>query len=104
MTNEIMSNEDFYTNTATVLMAAYNEDPSMADEIGLKLVNDRFEDSAERTHAINKIASIVADSFRAVVDEAQDAPMTDSEPTATPTEQLPLDMEEPPVAGSNEDA
>lgn len=87
MTNEVMSNEDFYRDTATVLMAAYNEDPSTADEKGLALVNARFEDSAERKHAIDKISRIVADEFKEAVDAAQE--VVDMEPT----EQLPLDLD-----------
>ena len=69
----VMTNEEFYRDTATVLMAAYNEDPSTADEKGLALVNARFEDSAERKFAIDQIAAIVAKEFQDAVD-AQEAP------------------------------
>ena len=86
MTNNTITNEEFYANAATVYMANFNKDPSTADEKTIKLVHARFEESDHRAHAVTEISRIVAASF----EEQMETKMADEI-----TEQVELPIEEP---------
>ena len=72
MTDNIMTNEEFYRDTATVAMAAYNESGvDTADKTISKMIAARFEDSFEREFAATQIAKHIADDFQATVDASE---------------------------------
>lgn len=95
MTDNIMTNEEFYRDTATVAMAAYNESGiTTADKTVSDLVAARFEDSAEREFAATEIAKHIAKDFEDMVDANMAKEITEQE-------ELPL--EEAPTTEADAD-
>tara|TARA_R110000824_G_scaffold208044_1_gene393620 strand:+ start:1974 stop:2279 length:306 start_codon:yes stop_codon:yes gene_type:complete len=97
--SNVMSNEDFYRDTATIAMAAYNESGTdAADKIVSNMIAGRFEDSYEREWAATQVAKIIAADFEVMMDEMDNITEQEELPLADEVEPCPELVEAIPNA------